>query len=146
VPALALPPGGGRPIGPGRTVKVEYGRSSHFAVLESELPPGWDGVPPHLHQHYDEAFSVLDGTVTFTLDGRAAPYPRGSFVFVPRGVAHGFANPSDTPARLLVVGSPGAVRLVEDIHRLSAAGPPDPEALAALYRAHHSEIVAPTGP
>lgn len=143
--AFALPPGGGRTIGPGRTVKVEHGRSSHFAVLESELPPGWDGVAPHLHQRYDEGFYVLDGTVTFSLDGVATDCPTGSYVFVPRGVTHGFANPSDTPARLLVVGSPGAVRLVEDIHRLSDTGPPDPEALAALYRSHHSELVAPTG-
>lgn len=144
--ALALPPGGGRVIPQGIAIKVDHGQSEDFALFESDLPPGWDGPPPHLHRVYDEAFYVLDGTVAFSLDGVSAEHGVGSFVFVPRGIPHGFANPSDAPARVLVITTPGALSLVENIcHLLDGGGAPDPGAMAALYRTHHSEILAPTG-
>ena len=105
--AYALPPGGGRIFGPGIQAKVEYDQSDDFAVFESALPPAWDGPPPHLHRAYDEAFYVIDGSVAFSLDGTTTDCPAGSFVFVPRGAAHGFGNPTPVPARILVITSPG---------------------------------------
>jgi mannose-6-phosphate isomerase-like protein (cupin superfamily) len=144
--ATALPPGGGRTFGPGIHAKVEFGESDDFAVFESVLPPDWAGPPPHLHRAYDEAFYVIDGSVAFTLDGRTTDCPAGSFVFVPRGAAHGFANPVPAPAKILVIASPGAIRLVESIYQLmEQGGPPDLNAMAALYADHQSEILAPAG-
>src|SRR4029453_16471826 len=96
-----VPPGGGRSFGPGISVKVEPGASPSFAVMESVIPPFWPGPGLHLHRAYDEAVYVLDGTVTFTLDGVEHTCPAGSCVFMPRGVSHGFANPSAAPARIL---------------------------------------------
>ena len=64
-----VPPGGGRSFGPGISVKVEPGASPSFAIFESILPPFWPGPGLHLHRAYDEAVYVLEGTVTFTLDG-----------------------------------------------------------------------------
>lgn len=144
--ATALPPGGGRTFGPGISAKVEFGQSDDFAIFESAVPPEWAGPPPHLHQTYDEAFYVIDGSVAFTLDGRTTDCPAGSFVFVPRGATHGFGNPLPTPAKILVITSPGAIRLVESIYQLMEQGdPPDPKAMAALYADHQSELLAPTG-
>ncbi|QJY46392.1 cupin domain-containing protein [Pseudonocardia broussonetiae] len=141
--AIALPPGGGRGFGPAHA-KVEFGESEDFAVFESVLPPDWAGPPPHLHRAYDEAFYVVDGSVAFTLDGGTATCPAGSFVFVPRGAAHGFANPAPAPATILVIASPGAIRLVESIYQVAEqADPPDPDAMAALYAEHRSEILPP---
>jgi len=138
-----LPPGGGRSFGPGILTKVEYGESEDFAAFESELPPSWDGPPPHVHRSYDEAFYVLDGSIAFLCDGTTRDCPTGSFVFVPRGAAHGFSNPAPTPARILVITSPGAIRLVESIYEeLERGGQPDPTAMAALYARFDSEILA----
>ena len=140
--AQVLPSGGGRSFGPGMNVKVEYGQSDAFAVFESELPPAWNGPPPHLHRVYDEAFYVLDGTVAFSLNGDTRDCSAGSFVFIPRDVAHGFDNPSDAPARLLVITSPGAIRLVEELYDvLGREGPPDVKEMAAIYAGHQSEIL-----
>ena len=140
--AHVLPHGGGRTFGPGINVKVEYGQSPDFAAFESELPPAWDGPPPHLHRVYDEAFYVIAGSVAFSLDGDTRDCPAGSFVFVPRGAAHGFDNPAGEPARILVITSPGAIQLVEAIYDvMSHEGPPDLEAMAALYASHQSEIL-----
>ena len=79
--------------------------------------------------------------------------PAGSFVFIPRGCSHGFANPSADPARILPVATPGAIRLVEELFGLERAGQSgvqagldhaavDPAAAAALYARYDSELVA----
>jgi quercetin dioxygenase-like cupin family protein len=140
--AQVLPNGGGRSFAPGINVKVEYGQSEAFAAFESELPPAWNGPPPHVHRAYDEAFYVIDGTVAFSLNGDTRECSVGSFVFIPRDVAHGFNNLSDAPAKILVITSPGAIRLVEDVYDLlGREGPPDFEAMTAVYARHRSEIV-----
>ena len=45
---------------------------------------------------------------SFLLDGEVTTCGPGSCVLVPRGVAHGFGNPSAEPARVLVVTTPQA--------------------------------------
>ena len=63
--------------------------------------------PRHVHTREDEVFLVLDGEVTFDLDGRRLLAGPGTSVFVPRGVPHTFRI--DSPAaRLLGVITPGA--------------------------------------
>src|SRR3954465_8016157 len=75
--AHVLPSGGGRSFGPDINVKVEYGQSDPFAPFESQLPPAWNGPPPHRHRIYDEAFYVIDGTVAFSLNGDTRDCPAG---------------------------------------------------------------------
>jgi mannose-6-phosphate isomerase-like protein (cupin superfamily) len=124
-------------------VEVEAGQSEDFAAFESDLPPAWDGPPPHVHRTYDEAFYVVSGSVAFSLDGAERQCPPGSFVFVPRGSVHGFGNPSEDVVKILVITSPGAIRLVESIYdMLGAGGEPDFAAMASLYADHESEIRA----
>ncbi|MDD7968885.1 cupin domain-containing protein [Actinomycetospora lemnae] len=134
-------PGAGRPVGPGIRIKVEPGDNEGFAVFESVLPPAWEGPPPHRHLADDEAFYVLEGTVAFLLDGVSHHCGPGSAVSVPRGSAHAFANPGSEPARVLVITTPEATRLVEAINTLVERDPePSPQIVRALYRAHHTEI------
>jgi uncharacterized cupin superfamily protein len=142
-----LPPDSGRRFGAGITVKVDSGQSRDFIAFESQLPPGWAGVPPHVHQAYDEAFYVLDGSVTFAVNGTAREWSAGSFVFVPRGAAHGFANPGASPAKVLIVATPGALQLVEEIYQLMDEHESfDIDQMMALYARHHSQILTSTAP
>jgi quercetin dioxygenase-like cupin family protein len=141
---LALPPGAGRRFGPGLTAKLDYGRSPDFSVFQGDLEPRSDGPPPHVHRGYDEAFFVLAGSVRFTSDGTSEDCSAGSFVFVPRGSAHGFANPTELPASLLVVVTARAIELVERAEALvdEHHRPVDGEALLALFAEHESEILS----
>jgi quercetin dioxygenase-like cupin family protein len=139
-PVTFLPARAGRLFGPGITVKVEQGASPSFAVFEAELPPSWEGPPPHLHRNQDEAFYVLDGSVTFSLAGRSQLCTAGSFIFVQRGSPHSFGA-NDLPARILVMMTPEAIRLVEDIYEASSTGEVEPEAFAAIYERYDSEIL-----
>lgn len=66
-----------------------------------------DGNPPaHVHEHEDEAFLVLEGSIDVWVDGTTAHLEPGGFAFGPRGVPHTYAVTSDL-ARILVIASPG---------------------------------------
>jgi mannose-6-phosphate isomerase-like protein (cupin superfamily) len=114
-----------------------------LAICELTVPAQFAGPPPHLHRDFDEAIYVLDGFLRMIIGhGDPQPAPTGSLILAPRGIRHTFANPYDTPARVLGVWSPGsALTFMEDIGAaLPSTGPPDPTRLAEIYRQHNSEI------
>lgn len=68
--------------------------------------------PLRRHRHEDLLLFVLDGRLTFHVDGQQHPASAGSSLIVPKGCAHGFVVDSET-ARLLMVLSPaGAEELI----------------------------------
>ncbi|WP_353069055.1 cupin domain-containing protein [Tunturibacter empetritectus] len=69
-----------------------------FSLLE-ELCPKDSGPPPHTHTQ-TEIFYLLDGEITFLVDGKEIKGKGGSAVTVPPGVAHSFRVDSET-CRLL---------------------------------------------
>lgn len=80
------------------------------------------GVPRHTHVNEDETFMVIEGVVTFELEGHPAPVAvgAGGTVHAPRGLAHAFRNLGPAPARMLVMLSPGdAIEgMFEELHEL----------------------------
>ncbi len=71
----------------------EHGASVSSFVSRS-LPGG--GADPHVHP-YDETFLVLEGRVTFTVDGTAIACGPGDVLVVAAGSVHGFVNAGDAP-------------------------------------------------
>jgi quercetin dioxygenase-like cupin family protein len=67
----------------------------------------------HVHTDEDDSFYILDGEITFELgeDGEEVVAGPGTFVLVPPGVRHGFANHRDTPARILNLHAPAGFDL-----------------------------------
>ncbi len=76
-----------------------------FTLFEEATAPG-DSALPHLHHEEDQAFYVLQGEHEFVCDGRTFGAEAGSFVYVPRGVVHSFANVGETDGRLLIFSTP----------------------------------------
>jgi mannose-6-phosphate isomerase-like protein (cupin superfamily) len=66
--------------------------NTHFA-FEAIEPPG-GGPPLHIHTREDEFFLVLEGEITFYIDGRVIRAGAGQSAFVPKGAAHCFKNGS----------------------------------------------------
>ena len=64
------------------------------------------GPEPHAHESEDDSFYMLDGELVFTVDGEEVTAGAGTFVLVPPGVEHTFANHSDEPARFVNVHAP----------------------------------------
>jgi mannose-6-phosphate isomerase-like protein (cupin superfamily) len=112
--AVVVQPGEGHRVG-----NVEFlARSAdtprfNFAIVTKG--PG-EGPPVHHHDGEDDAFYVLEGEVTFIVDGDEVVARPGTFVLVPPGVPHTFANRSEDVVRFANVHAPAGfdVRLESD--------------------------------
>lgn len=83
----------------------EAGQGRRVAVFELETRSG-EEPPDHTHSTEDEIFYVLEGDLTFRCGDETLDVGDGGFVFLPRGIEHGYQIRSDRPARLLVVTAP----------------------------------------
>jgi len=114
--------------------------SGRFSLMERTLPAGGRMPPPHRHIDCDEAYFVLDGDVSFILEGETNVGPAGTWVLVPGGVGHTFGNRSDSAARLLVLHSPPLDGYFADLHELwHRASPPSTEEELDLMQRHGME-------
>jgi mannose-6-phosphate isomerase-like protein (cupin superfamily) len=103
------------------------------------VPPN-GGPPPHIHQHEDETFYVLDGSPTFRLGDDEVVAGPGDFVNVPKGVVHGFRNASDQPLRMILTFTPAGMErffeeTLERAYDLSQACPDNVAEVGARYAA-----------
>ena len=119
-----------------------------FALLELVQPREIPGPPLHVHHECDETYYVLEGTLTVRLGARTLDAAAGSFVLIPRGVAHTFANRGAQPARFLATISPASyLGYVDEISALYAATPAggriDLARATASAARYATEILAP---
>jgi quercetin dioxygenase-like cupin family protein len=124
-----------------------------LALVEQTAPSG-HAPPPHKHQREDEWFYVLDGELTFWLDGSRSIGGPGFLAFLPKGVPHGFAVTSSEPARFLIGTSPSGfdsfVRAVGDRAESVSLPPsnhpmPSPDELGRIAAEHGIELLGPPG-
>lgn len=79
-----------------------------YALFEALVPPG-GGPPPHVHSREEEGFYVLEGEITFTVNGRKILAPAGTFANMPIGTPHCFKNESSQPAKMLISVAPAGL-------------------------------------
>jgi len=82
--------------------------NGQYALFEAVVPPG-GGPPPHVHSREEEGFYVLDGEITFTVNGERIVASAGTFANMPVGTPHAFKNESDRPARMLISVAPAGL-------------------------------------
>ena len=88
------------------TVKAgEVQEGSGAAFLEYVTRKG-EEPPNHTHETEDEMFYVLEGAIIFRCGETAFDLEKGGFIFLPRGIEHGYTIRSEDPVRLIVVTSP----------------------------------------
>jgi quercetin dioxygenase-like cupin family protein len=78
-----------------------------LTAMESVAAPG-EGPPLHVHLCEDELVYVVEGRLLIRLDNALHEAPAGSFVFIPRGVAHTWQSAGDGPTRFLFAFTPAA--------------------------------------
>lgn len=118
--------------------------SGDFTLLQTQNEPSDFGPPMHVHHDAAEAFFVLEGSYLMYLEGRQEECPPGTFVYVPRGMAHTFKVISETPGKKLNLFTPAAMQgFFEELAAAEAAGVVLPADLEAISSRHHMEVVGP---
>jgi quercetin dioxygenase-like cupin family protein len=88
------------------TVKVgELGQGRRLAVVEYTTRKG-EEPDDHTHGTEDEMFYVLQGGVRFRCGDEHYDVADGGFVFLPRGIEHGYQITTADDVRLLVITAP----------------------------------------
>ncbi|WSW56644.1 cupin domain-containing protein [Streptomyces platensis] len=113
MPELAVSvvgPGDGETIllGTTRMRVLEDGSNTghRLGLAESVLAPHTSGPPQHRHAQHDEGFYIISGAVRFTVGDDNHDATAGTFVLVPPGAPHTFANVTDQPAVMLSTFTP----------------------------------------
>lgn len=145
--AFAVGPGQGTtiegPVGGPLTFKARGEQTGgRLTALENVVAPG-DGPPLHVHDAEDEAWHVIEGTLRFQLGEEIAEAPAGSFVFVPRGTPHCFANAGEQPARILVLFTPSGMERFFDRFAGLSPGEVGPGAFRELGGEVGMDVVGP---
>lgn len=102
-------------------------------VARHTTPPGFM-VPPHKHEDDDEAFYILEGTLTLLGADGETTATAGDFAFLPRGSVHGFRNDTKSDVEFLVICTPGvqSAEMFRQLDRVANGAPLSPETTAAV--------------
>lgn len=79
-----------------------------YATFEAVVSPG-GGPPPHIHRREEEAFYVLEGEITFQINGERLVATAGTFANMPVGSLHSFKNESNKTAKMLISVAPAGL-------------------------------------
>jgi quercetin dioxygenase-like cupin family protein len=119
-----------------------------YAVLEDRAPRS-EGIPLHRHPGDDEAFLVLEGEMTFFINGRD-PFraTAGSVIFVTGETPHAFQVTSET-AHYVIITTPRHEQFYRAISApatsasLPLSEPMDMEKIMSACEAYGVEILGP---
>lgn len=112
-------------------------------------------VPEHVHHGNDEAYYILEGTYRFKVGEQLADVGPGTFVRIPKGTPHAWANVGSGPGRVVLVFTPGgAAGYFEELEPLipdmmvgiADVSKVDPDVMAkveAVFARYQYEIVGP---
>jgi len=141
---LVLPDGAPRYSGPAGGEK----NSAEILATREQTGGAWgvwrytgqpkDGPPLHIHRAEDEFFYVLRGEFAIQLGDCVKIAPAGSFVYIPKNIAHTFQNVGTKPGELLGVVTPGGFE-----HFFVDLPGADAETVEALSKQHAMDNVGP---
>ena len=116
--------------------------------IEQLAPPGES--PYHIHDVEDEIFHILEGEMSFVSGDMAWKSGPGTFIFLPRGIPHGFRVEGTQPARaLLITTSGGFEQFVRELGQpttelvLPPPGPIDMNAVMTAAGRNQIQILGP---
>jgi mannose-6-phosphate isomerase-like protein (cupin superfamily) len=117
-----------------------------LSVCEFSLGPWESGPVLHKHDATDEGFFVVAGVLEAQLGEERVQAAAGSFVWVPRGVAHAFANGGPEQLQVLSLITPGGIEALfaeQAAYFATLQGPPDLEVLGAMGERHGAPTLGP---
>ncbi len=123
----------GVPTAAGGDIYADLATGEHTGntyYLVHAIVPAGGGPPAHIHTREEEAFFVVRGEVTFTVDGEPVVATEGTFLNVPRGTKHQFKNESEEEAEMIFWFAPAGI---EGMFGEMAADPENMVEIGAKY-------------
>ena len=139
-------PGEGEILGSGaQQIRIlENGEHTdhRLGFAEITIPPGTPSPLQHRHAQHDEGFYVLQGTLRFTIGEDSYDAGPGTWIIVPTGAPHTFANPGDETAVMLNTFTPDLyVQYFRDFKAMIDSGQPvNAETMQPLWKNYATEI------
>ena len=119
-----------------------------LGLVEFVHPPDF-ATPPHIHHAEDEAFYVLEGAMNGFCGDEKWRATTGDFVWLPRGIPHGYSVDSEVLRTLAITVPTGFERFVREAgepagkRTLPPPGEVDVPKLLAAGAEYGQEFVAP---
>ena len=79
-----------------------------YSIVEIKIFPN-GGPIPHIQTREHEGFYVLEGEISFIVDGKEIIAKSGTFVNIPPNVTHSFKNKTNSLAKMLIILAPGGL-------------------------------------
>ena len=79
-----------------------------YSVLEAKVFPN-GGPMPHIQTREHEGFYILEGEISFFVDGKEILAKSGTFVNIPPNVTHSFKNKTNNLTKMLIILAPGGL-------------------------------------
>lgn len=122
--------------------------NGQLSIIEVTYPPDFRS-PLHVHYREDEAFWLLDGSVTFEVGKTVVEAQAGDYLFGPRNIPHRFTAGADGCRMLFILTPGGMEKLVTEmsVPAESRTLPPpfdeepDWEQVAAVAHANGCELL-----
>jgi len=130
---------------------VEAADSNGSASVFECFVPATSRMPaPHSHDAFEETIYGLEGTTTWTIDGRKVDISAGEALCIRRGSVHGFDNNGTEDAKFLAISTPGVMtpayfREIHEVLAETAGGAPDLARIAEVMRRHGLTPAPPAG-
>lgn len=106
------------------SVKVGAADTGHaYTLVEDNLQLSF-ALGLHLHRQHSETFYVLEGSLSFYVDGDWLTMAPGACLHIPPGVPHAVkVTPGSTPPRMLMIYQPSGIDTF--LAEMAALGPED---------------------
>jgi quercetin dioxygenase-like cupin family protein len=130
-------PGQGQPVFTNTLIARSAWTDGAYSIIDQIVEPHTI-TPAHAHDIESQAAYVISGVIGFHVDGEETLATAGSYVLRPTGSVHSLWNPTDEPAHMLEITTPGAriERYLLALHDLSASGHANAASVAALAAQH----------
>jgi quercetin dioxygenase-like cupin family protein len=116
----------------GILIKAPWEGPDPSLEVELHVQPGGAVVGEHIHENFDERFTVQAGRIAFRLDGAESVAAAGDTVEIPRGSWHDWWNASEDEeavARVHVSDGSRFVLMIENLFGLARDGHTDSKGL-----------------
>jgi mannose-6-phosphate isomerase-like protein (cupin superfamily) len=119
-----------------------------YVRFECFVQPSGFVAASHIHPLQEELFEIVEGSITFKVNGQELPARPGNRVLVPAGTRHQFWNAGEGTARFVCEVRPALQfeQLIETMFSLAQDGKtnkrglPNPLRLAVIAQAHFDTV------